>query len=85
MRSIGHIAAVLIVLFASAGVEGQPLARERTSLDAGWRFALGNAADPALAASVAPLCADPDPVVADAARWALARLRPAIGSPGAAT
>jgi len=42
-------------------------------------IALGNAADPALAAAVAPLCADPDPVVADAACWALARLCPAEG------
>ncbi|MFO1174550.1 MAG: tRNA epoxyqueuosine(34) reductase QueG [Paracoccaceae bacterium] len=40
-------------------------------------YAIGNSADPALLASVAPLLGDPDPVVAEAARWAAARLSPA--------
>ena len=37
-------------------------------------YAIGNSGDPALAEAVRPLCDDPDPAVADAARWALARL-----------
>ena len=37
-------------------------------------IAIGNSADPALAASAAHLAADPDPVVADAGAWAAARL-----------
>ena len=37
-------------------------------------YAAGNSGDAALTAPVAALTADPDPVVADAARWALARL-----------
>ncbi|WP_165644892.1 tRNA epoxyqueuosine(34) reductase QueG, partial [Oharaeibacter diazotrophicus] len=36
--------------------------------------AIGNSGDPALAAAAAPHRDDPDPVIADAARWALARL-----------
>ena len=37
-------------------------------------IAAGNSGDPALAARVRPHLADPDPVVADAARWAMGRL-----------
>ena len=37
-------------------------------------YAIGNSGDPALADAVRPLCADVDPAVADAARWALRRL-----------
>ncbi|MCL4067653.1 tRNA epoxyqueuosine(34) reductase QueG [Pseudomonas sp. GX19020] len=37
-------------------------------------YAIGNSADPGLASAAGALCADPDPVVADAARWALSRL-----------
>ncbi|WP_086618233.1 tRNA epoxyqueuosine(34) reductase QueG [Erythrobacter tepidarius] len=38
-------------------------------------YAAGNSGNPALAAQVEPLTGDPDPVVAEAAQWALARLR----------
>ena len=38
--------------------------------------AIGNSADPALRPAAGRLTADPDPMVADAARWALARLPP---------
>jgi epoxyqueuosine reductase len=37
-------------------------------------IAIGNSGDPALRAAAQPLCEDADPVVADAARWAVARL-----------
>ena len=37
-------------------------------------IAAGNSADPSLEASVRPLATDPDPVVAEAADWALRRL-----------
>ncbi|MFM6832769.1 MAG: tRNA epoxyqueuosine(34) reductase QueG [Novosphingobium sp.] len=37
-------------------------------------YAAGNSGDPALAAPVTALLGDPDPAVADAARWALDRL-----------
>jgi epoxyqueuosine reductase len=37
-------------------------------------YAVGNSDDPSLAAAVQPLVGDPDPAVADAARWALRRL-----------
>ena len=37
-------------------------------------YAIGNSGIAALTASAAPLIADPDPTVADAARWAVARL-----------
>ncbi|MDE2404970.1 MAG: tRNA epoxyqueuosine(34) reductase QueG [Sphingomonadales bacterium] len=40
-------------------------------------YAAGNSGDAALTAAVAALCDDADAAVADAARWALARLRPA--------
>ncbi len=39
-------------------------------------YAAGNSGNAGLLAQVDPLCADPDPVVADAARWAAARLNP---------
>src|SRR3989338_160550 len=38
-------------------------------------YAIGNSGLPALAAHAAPLCQDPDPTVAEAALWAVARLR----------
>ena len=38
-------------------------------------YAVGNSGDPALAAAVSPLVDDPDPAVADAARWAILRLK----------
>ena len=38
-------------------------------------YAIGNSGQPDLARAVAPLTADPDPAVADAAEWAVARLR----------
>jgi len=38
-------------------------------------YAIGNSADPRLIPAAARLAADPDPVVADAAIWALQRLR----------
>ncbi|MDD9717838.1 tRNA epoxyqueuosine(34) reductase QueG [Dinoroseobacter sp. PD6] len=37
-------------------------------------YAIGNSATPALRPAVQALCDDPDPAVADAARWAVARL-----------
>jgi len=37
-------------------------------------YAIGNSGDPALAEVARGLCEDPDPAVADAARWAVARL-----------
>ena len=37
-------------------------------------YAIGNSADDALLAAAEPLLADPDPAVADAARWAVTRL-----------
>lgn len=40
-------------------------------------YAAGNSGNAALIAQVSTLTADPDPVVADAARWALTRLTPA--------
>jgi len=41
-------------------------------------YAAGNSGDPALFASVAALLDDPDPVVAEAARWAAAQIRPSV-------
>ena len=38
-------------------------------------YAIGNSSDPGLIPAVAPLAGDPDPVLAEAARWALARLQ----------
>lgn len=37
-------------------------------------YAIGNSGDPRLAEVARELCGDPDPTVADAARWAVARL-----------
>ena len=39
-------------------------------------YAAGNSGDPALLAPIEALLADPDPVVAEAAAWAVAELRP---------
>ncbi len=38
-------------------------------------YAIGNSGIPALADAARALCDDPDPAVADAARWAVDRLR----------
>ncbi len=38
-------------------------------------YAIGNSGDPHLIAAVSPLVDDPDPAVADAARWAILRLQ----------
>ena len=38
-------------------------------------YAIGNSADPGLTGVAQGLCDDPDPTVADAARWAVSRLR----------
>ncbi len=38
-------------------------------------YAIGNSGNPTLIASVSPLVDDPDPAVADAARWAILRLK----------
>jgi epoxyqueuosine reductase len=38
-------------------------------------YAIGNSGDPALIAAVSPLVDDPDQAVADAARWAILRLK----------
>ena len=38
-------------------------------------YAIGNSGDPAMIAHVSPLVDDPDPAVADAARWAILRLK----------
>ncbi|WP_342071831.1 tRNA epoxyqueuosine(34) reductase QueG [Yoonia algicola] len=38
-------------------------------------YAIGNSGDPALVAAISPLVEDPDPAVADAARWAILRLK----------
>jgi epoxyqueuosine reductase len=46
-------------------------------------IAIGNSGDPALRPRAESLCADPDPVVAEAATWALARLRDATGEAAA--
>ncbi len=37
-------------------------------------YAIGNSGDPSLLGVAAALCDDPDPAIADAARWAQARL-----------
>lgn len=38
-------------------------------------YAIGNSADPSLAPALSPLLDDPDPAVADAAQWAILRLK----------
>jgi len=43
-------------------------------------YAIGNSASPRLAAAARPLVADPDPTVAEAARWALARVAAAVAA-----
>jgi epoxyqueuosine reductase len=45
-------------------------------------IAAGNSSDPQLAAQVRPHLADPNPVVADAADWAMAKLAPEQGDAG---
>lgn len=45
-------------------------------------IAIGNSGDPALIPALRPLLDDPDPVVAEAARWALDRLPPPEASGG---
>ncbi|PUB17001.1 tRNA epoxyqueuosine(34) reductase QueG [Yoonia sediminilitoris] len=40
-------------------------------------YAIGNSGDPTLIAALSPLVDDPDPAVADAARWAILRLKEA--------
>jgi epoxyqueuosine reductase len=45
-------------------------------------IAVGNARDPGLAAAASPLLDDPDPVVAEAAAWAVARLTGRNGTAG---
>lgn len=42
-------------------------------------IAIGNSEEPGLRAAAERLCSDPDPVVAEAARWACERLQPAEG------
>ena len=44
-------------------------------------YAIGNSADPTLAPAAHRLLADPSPVVADAAAWAIARLQPLPTAP----
>jgi epoxyqueuosine reductase len=46
-------------------------------------YAIGNSGDPALAQAARPLLADADPVVRDAAAWALGRLHPSHKGEGA--
>ena len=54
---------------------GSPIKRiGRDRLVRNCLYAAGNSGDPALTAPVTVLTADPDPVVAEAAEWALARL-----------
>ena len=54
---------------------GSPIKRiGRNRMVRNCLIAAGNSADPALSAPVAALIDDPDPVVAEAAEWALARL-----------
>ena len=57
---------------------GSPIKRiGRNRMVRNAAVAAGNSGDPALATALTPLLADPDPVVAEAAGWALARLFPA--------
>jgi epoxyqueuosine reductase len=46
--------------------------------------AIGNSRDPALRPEAMRLTGDPDPVVAEAARWAVARLSPPLPAPSGA-
>lgn len=55
---------------------GSPIKRiGRNRMVRNAAIAAGNSGDPRLLAALAPRLADPDPVVADAAQWASARLR----------
>ncbi len=57
---------------------GSPIKRiGRNRMVRNAAIAAGNSGDPELAKALQPLVADPDPVVAEAAGWALARLLPA--------
>jgi epoxyqueuosine reductase len=54
---------------------GSPIKRiGRNRLIRNCLIAAGNSGDPVLAVAVEPHLADPDPVVAESARWALAQL-----------
>jgi epoxyqueuosine reductase len=54
---------------------GSPIKRiGRDRMARNVAYAIGNSGEPALAPSAAALAADPDPVVAEAGAWALARL-----------
>jgi epoxyqueuosine reductase len=56
---------------------GSPIKRiGRNRMVRNAAIAAGNSGDPRLARSLAPLISDPDPVVAEAAQWALERLFP---------
>jgi epoxyqueuosine reductase len=44
-------------------------------------YAIGNSGDPALVTAVSPLVEDADPAVADAARWAILRLKEISNDP----
>jgi len=56
---------------------GSPIKRiGRNRMVRNAAIAAGNSADPRLIGALEPLCDDQDEVVADAARWALARLTP---------
>jgi len=57
---------------------GSPIKRiGRNRMVRNAAIAAGNSGDPTLAGALRPLTADPDPVVAEAAGWALAQLLPA--------
>ena len=59
---------------------GSPIKRiGRNRMVRNCLIAAGNSNDPSLRTSVSALRADPDPVVAEAAEWALARLTPSSG------
>jgi len=59
---------------------GSPIKRiGRNRMIRNCLIAAGNSGDPALIASVKPHLADPDPVVAEAASWAMAALQRASG------
>jgi epoxyqueuosine reductase len=62
---------------------GSPIKRTgRDRLVRNCLYAAGNSGSPALAGPVAALLDDPDPAIADAARWALDRLTPPAISTG---
>ncbi len=59
-------------LFAGSPIKRIGLKRFRRNV----LYAIGNSGDPALAEATRPHLTDPDPVVADAAAWAMKRLLP---------